>query len=812
MTAADDRPDLRDAVPSRGSRRVVSDLVLGARLSVGGGRASWIRLVLMAFAVGMCVTLLLIGASIGRAGDSRSARADLIQPRTIEDIGRSSYPSEEARGSAISAARSAVQWQIHRSMVNSGGYQVIGVDMAALSANPSLPQGVSTLPDPGQLVVSPDLAALLGSSAGDGLRPRLSQPIVGIIGDEGLIHPHELRFYRGIGRSSDELNISELAIGWGGPLPIVPSIESLSAVDRTIIVTGIAILIVPLMVFIAISSRIGGPARSRRLAAIRLVGASRQQIRRFAFVEAILSGLLGLVVGTCGYLIARLFAPSMSVSGAGYFVGDVQPNPVLALLTLVLVPVLAMGSVMLGQRLVLVDPLGIRRTGLAPRRRLWWRLAVVAVATGALILVNRTAPNYQDGFPDSNASFAFIPGVALAMICIPVLAPYLIERLAGVVPKSGTGWQLATRRLQHDSGTASRVVSGIAVVLCAAVAILPLLSYVGARVGENTGGSPARQGTGYLLVGAPIRAIEPIRDAISSVPGVGGTTATAQVIISGESNTGSMNIADCATIQQISTIPDCRDGDAITVQSGSDDPAPRPGAHLRVSASNGQPTNQTFEVSLPTTIKSTSLKPMMFPGGLYLTPGALTGTAAGLLDQTNSIEILVDTAALDDAGFDRVRNVLAQFGWRVDDSQFGVGAQLTHLGQLMMTARAGLLVGGALVLLVAILSMLALSVEQIVERRRPLTMAVASGVPRSVLARSSIYTVLAPAAVAILLADLIGTLVSLAFGPYLRAAITIDPLEMAGLSLATLAIIALITAATLPALRRLTGPDALRTE
>jgi len=30
---------------------------------------------------------------------------------------------------------------------------------------------------------------------------------------------------------------------------------------------------------------------------------------------------------------------------------------------------------------------------------------------------------------------------------------------------------------------------------------------------------------------------------------------------------------------------------------------------------------------------------------------------------------------------------LAQYRWRVDDSQFGVGAQLTHLGQLMMTAR-----------------------------------------------------------------------------------------------------------------------------
>jgi len=112
MTGTDGRHDLSgDGARSRGSRRVVSDLVLGARLSVGGGRASWIRLGLMAFAVGMCVTLLLIGASVGRAGDARSERADLIQPRTIQDIGRSSYPSEQAREAAISAARFAVQYR-----------------------------------------------------------------------------------------------------------------------------------------------------------------------------------------------------------------------------------------------------------------------------------------------------------------------------------------------------------------------------------------------------------------------------------------------------------------------------------------------------------------------------------------------------------------------------------------------------------------------------------------------------------------------------------------------------------------------------
>ncbi|MGI8417043.1 MAG: hypothetical protein ACR2P2_12735, partial [Nakamurella sp.] len=87
-----------------------------------------------------------------------------------------------------------------------------------------------------------------------------------------------------------------------------------------------------------------------------------------------------------------------------------------------------------------------------------------------------------------------------------------------------------------------------------------------------------------------------------------------------------------------------------------------------------------------------------------------------------------------------------------------------------------------------------------------------SRVPRSVLARSSIYVVLAPAVVAVVLADIVGVVLTLTFRAYVREVLEVQPLLLVGLSLATLAVIVLITAATLPALRRLTRPDALRTE
>ncbi|MDQ2845623.1 MAG: hypothetical protein M3Y77_04565, partial [Actinomycetota bacterium] len=688
-----------------------------------------------------------------------------------------------------------------------------------LVSKPPLPPGVSTFPGPGGLVVSPALADLLRSGAGAGLRPRLSGPIVGSIAESGLSSPGELRFYRGAAVDGDQLTDQSRGISWGNSLSsftpngvvlgLYGPMNGISDLDLMVVVTGIAILIVPLLVFISIAGRIGGPARSRRLAAIRLIGGSIRQLRRFTIAEALLASVAGLLTGLVGFLVARLFAPNISVSGAGFFVSDVRPDLRLAVAVLLGVPVLVLMSVLIGQRRTTVEPLGVQRLGRPRPRRLPWRLGVVAAAGVALV----AAVLLVSGSPydDRQArAFALVPGITLAMISIPVVAPYLIERLARRATTGGTAWQLAVRRLQSDSGTAARVVSGLAVVLCAAVALLPLFAYTGARNGENTGSTaPAHGGTGDIaLWSVSGDAIEDARDAVARVPGTAPVMAIAD-ISTGSGGTGpGAYIASCASIKALAMIRDCRDGDVLNVTDPRSPGSPKPGGVLETYGSEGRP----VFVTLPNAISSVPVRPndVWTQPGLYLTPGVFTGPASAVLD--GQVRVWLSTASLDDAGFDQVRNALAQYGWRLDDSQFGVSAALTPLGALMATARTGLLLGGGLVLLVAVLSMVVLTIEQLTERRRPLTLAVAVGVPRSVLARSSIYVVLAPAVVAVLLADIVGVVVTLTFRAYLREVLNVQPLPLVGLSLATLAVIALITAATLPALRRLTRPDALRTE
>ncbi|MDQ2845169.1 MAG: ABC transporter permease, partial [Actinomycetota bacterium] len=124
----------------------------------------------MAFAIGISVTLLLIGASIGRAGDARAARFDGTVPTTVADVvQRAGGESDQV----LAQTRASATFEVHVSVLNSAGHQVQGADIAPLVSKPPLPPGVSTFPGPGGLVVSPALADLLRSGAGAGLRPRL---------------------------------------------------------------------------------------------------------------------------------------------------------------------------------------------------------------------------------------------------------------------------------------------------------------------------------------------------------------------------------------------------------------------------------------------------------------------------------------------------------------------------------------------------------------------------------------------------------------------------------------------------------------
>lgn len=69
------------------------------------------------------------------------------------------------------------------------------------------------------------------------------------------------------------------------------------------VVIALWALAIPLLVFLGQCSRVGAPARDRRLAAMRMAGASPRQAVRVAATESGVAAALGAVVGLAIYFV-----------------------------------------------------------------------------------------------------------------------------------------------------------------------------------------------------------------------------------------------------------------------------------------------------------------------------------------------------------------------------------------------------------------------------------------------------------------------------------------------------------------------------
>jgi hypothetical protein len=254
---------------------------LGLRLAVAGGRESLLRLALTAVGVGVGVLLLLLGltgqsAAQGRAERSGWRSADSATPATAPDAALFLSVTDYHDGTAM--ARTYV---------------------AALGPRPPVPPGLEHLPGPGEVAVSPTMRRLLSSTPDDQLDDRYPGRVTATIGDGGLAHPDELVAL--IGRTPDQLgavnsrSLQEVR-GFGS----LPSGYAYYLALRVFLLVGAVLLLVPVVVFIVMATRVAAAQREQRLAAICLAGATRLQAAVVAAVETGLAAVAGSALGWAG--------------------------------------------------------------------------------------------------------------------------------------------------------------------------------------------------------------------------------------------------------------------------------------------------------------------------------------------------------------------------------------------------------------------------------------------------------------------------------------------------------------------------------
>jgi hypothetical protein len=745
-------------------KRIIGDLALGVRLAVGGSRKSWARLLLQGVGIGLGVALLLFAASLPSVMDARKDRQD-------------------ARNAVVNGTGPApllAEMQVYpfRSV------NVLGWFLEAAGPDAPAPPGVDRVPGDGEIFVSPAFADLLASPAGaELLKPRFPQKIVGTIGQAGLAHPGELWFYAGDSAIEEDKG-SNTVYGWG----IAQGGRGLDPVLWLLSLVGVVVLLFPVLVFVGVATRLAAAQRDRRLAALRLVGAAASRVRLIAAGESLVGALVGLVAGFGIFFAVRPFVDRISIEQLSAFPDDVMPTPVLTSTVVLAVPVLAVVTSFVAMRRTIIEPLGVVRDQKPVRRRVWWRL--VPVVAGVALLagqIGRISPTER---PDE---MPLVLGIVLLMLGIPVLLPWLVERAVFLMRGRTPALQLAVRRLQLDSGTAARVVGGVAVVLAGTVTLQMTLAGVEQEVRVK---EKKQSALNYLTVNAN-RGIDPDR-VTASLEKSTGVTAVRRVDETFAERAGgehlTISIAPCAAMATVAIITNCTDGKAYVVPSSSGELFVRAGDVVTLKASGEKWTVPPVETA------GQGTRP-----GLVLTPAAARG-----LRPTYSELIAELDRAVPDAP-EHVRNALAGFKWEVNTYLVGRD-DTSDMERMFGTIRRALLAGSLLTLLIAAASLLVVALEQVRERRRPLAVMAASGVPRGTLARSLLWQNALPLAISTVVALAtgigLGALVMRVFG----ADVAYD---WAGMGLITGIVVGLtfaVTALTLPSLRRATGALGLRTE
>jgi hypothetical protein len=761
-----------------------TELAMGVRLSVAGGRSSWARLAMISIGVGLGVAMLFIAAAIPAMVSARDARISARAVVTGED--------EIAR-----AADTVLTAEIKSEYRDR---EIYGQQLQPEGERAPLPPGVAKRLAPGDMVVSPALKRLLDSEEGALLRERWDARVVGTIGADGVSGPAEYAVYIGTDRLTETTGHRVRSFGRLG------AAEGVDGVLLLLGVVGLVVLLLPVMIFVTTAARFGGEARDRQLAALRLVGADGAMTRRIAAGETLVGAVAGLVIGGLlsigvGLLASRFVPPGMS-----FYLADLRPIPGLAALVVVLVPALAVLVTLSALRRVVVEPLGVVRQSGDRRRRLWWRLILPAAGLALLYPLRHGLPD-QSGF-----EYQVMAGVAALLIGVALLLPWVIEAVVRRLGGGSVAWQLAVRRLQLDSGTAVRAVSGIAVSVAGAIALQGLLVAVQAQMTADTGRTTDQFQTDVMLR-EPLDPDGPWVAALKTTPGVRAVGPLASMVAEptatgAAADTSTMlRVGDCTVLRLFAQLDACTDGDSFIVTAPGATTA-RPGStytvrHNYVVAGAGPARPWTLPANARTVPAISSIAGLPPQAALMVTPAALVG-----IPRPPAGDVYVGVDPSDPDALDRVRNAAAD----LDPSILVWPIQPRSVENALLNVRQGLLVGATALLLLIGASMLVNVAEQLRERRRLLAVLVAFGTRRATLSGSVLCQMAVPVVLGLTLAVLTGSGLAIVLQTLAGVPISFDWYGIGSTSAVAALVVLLTTAASLPLLWRLTGPGGLRSE
>jgi hypothetical protein len=241
------------------------------------------------------------------------------------------------------------------------------------------------------------------------------------------------------------------------------------------VATALLLLTLPVLALAGQCGRLGAPARDRRLAAIRLAGATPRQAVALVAAETGAAVTVGVIAGLALFLFGRGALDGRELPT------DVLPAPWVLALLVVSLPILATAAAALLLRRVAVTPFGVVRRVRTGAPRAWPALLIVPALFSSAIV----EPLYRAEIP--GVLLPFIGG-AIGIVGVVAGAGWLAY-VAGRVLHGfarGPAALLASRRLMADPWAGSRTFAALLACVIFGAGAVQFRAWLEASIDDST--------------------------------------------------------------------------------------------------------------------------------------------------------------------------------------------------------------------------------------------------------------------------------------------------------------------------------------
>ncbi len=343
-------------------------------------------------------------------------------------------------------------------------FLVIWIESAG-KAEPILPPGMSRLPDPGQAVVSPELARQAS------IHPDLAAryPNRSVLGSEGISSGDEMFAYVRMpenrtlagGQTAMRVQGFGLPTGTGRSSPLV--IEPPEANVASVLAGVLGLLILPGLIVLAVGLASASGIRDRRSEILRSIGAPGRTLVMLAIFETLVLAVPSLVAVTVLWSVIAPRLEQVPLVGHGVVRGD------LGLPWWIVTAELGTGIVTIGFVTVLVTAVR-RRRGISGPRPTPQRAAITPLRLAPLSLAF-VAFMLGEIFEGDLAGTVNLIGIVAAIGGVPLVLPGVLREVGGVLGRvESVLVSIVGLGLQWNPVRAARPFAGYAALIVIALA------------------------------------------------------------------------------------------------------------------------------------------------------------------------------------------------------------------------------------------------------------------------------------------------------------------------------------------------------